>query len=147
MPLLFDAGKLGVPLVDDQIHQRVAHLLRGHLSQVLPLAPAFECAKLDLVGLDRAIEGIELEASNLAVVDADLLAPVVKHADPIAKGSDFGYFSWHGSNLQPERTASLSSSKAGAAGLPFHFPLNSAGRFSTYAFSPSFASSLWNNNC
>jgi hypothetical protein len=29
------------------------------------------------------------------VIDANLLAPIVKESDPVAKRSDFRYFTWH----------------------------------------------------
>ena len=53
--LLLHARKLGIALVNDHVHQRIAHLLGGNLPQVFPLAPAFVRTKLDLVGIDRAI--------------------------------------------------------------------------------------------
>ena len=93
--LLFDAGKFGVALIDDQVDQRIAHLLRGHLAQVFPLLRAFERAKLDLVGFDRAVKRVEFEVGNLVVIDADVLAPIVEQANPVTEGSDFCYFSWH----------------------------------------------------
>src|SRR5882762_3725226 len=95
MPLLFAAGKLGITLIDNHVHQGIAHLLCGDLSQVLPFAPAFIVAELDFFRFYGAIESIELEAGNFSVVNADFLAPVVEHSDPLAEGSDFGYFTWH----------------------------------------------------
>ena len=67
----------------------------GHLAQVLPLAAAFVRTKLDLFGVDRAVQRVEFEAGNFVVVDANLFAPIVKESDPIAKGSDFRYLAWH----------------------------------------------------
>ena len=104
--LLLDAGKLGVALVDDHVHERVAHLLRGNLAQVLPLAAAFVVAEFDVFGIDRAIERIELEGLDVVRVDADLFAPVVEQADPVAECSDFCYFARHNSNLFTQRTQS-----------------------------------------
>ena len=63
--LLLDAGEFGVALVDDQVHQRIAHLLRGHLAQVLPLAAALEGAELDFIGFDGAVERVEFEVGDL----------------------------------------------------------------------------------
>src|SRR2546425_8330958 len=95
MPLLLHAGELGVALIDNQINQSVAHLLRRHLAQVLPFAAPLKGAELDFLGFDRAIEGVELEAGDFVAIDADLLAPVVKHPNPITKRSDFGNLTWH----------------------------------------------------
>src|SRR2546422_765584 len=95
MPLLLHAGELGVALIDNQINQSVAHLLRRHLAQVLPFAAPLKGAELDFLGFDRAIEGVELEAGDFVAIDADLLAPVVKHPNPITKRSDFGNLAWH----------------------------------------------------
>ena len=78
MALLLAAGKFGVALVDDHVDQRIAHLLRRHLTQVLPLAPPLEVAKLDFFRLDRAEQRVEFEAGNFIVIDANVLAPIVK---------------------------------------------------------------------
>src|SRR5437764_15491790 len=61
MPLLLYAGELSVALIDDHIQQRVAHLLGRNLTQVLPLAPAFEMAELDFFSFNCAKERVELE--------------------------------------------------------------------------------------
>ncbi len=66
--LLLDAGKFSVALVDDHVHQRVAHLLRGHLAQVLPLVAAFVGTELDLFGFDRAVERVEVEGFDVFVL-------------------------------------------------------------------------------
>ena len=87
--LLLATGKLGVALIDDQIQQRVAHVLRGHAPQVFPLALSFVVAKLDLFGLDLAVQGLELEGIDVAVIDADLFAPLLEQSDPVAEGPDF----------------------------------------------------------
>ena len=42
VPLLLDARKFRVALVHDQVHERVAHLLGGHLAEVFPLLSTFE---------------------------------------------------------------------------------------------------------
>src|SRR5690242_17144595 len=95
VPLLLDAGKLRVSLVDDQVHERVAHLLRGNLAQVLALAPSLERAKLNFLRLDAAVERVEFETGNLVAVDANFLAPFVEQTDPVAEGPDFCNFPWH----------------------------------------------------
>src|SRR6266849_7696691 len=99
MPLLLHAGEFGVALVHDQIDQRVAHLLRRHLAQVLPFAEPLKGAELDFLGFDCAIERVELEAGDLVAIDADLLAPVVKHPNPVTERSDFGNLPWHKSSI------------------------------------------------
>src|SRR6266404_3932501 len=63
--LLLDRSKLGVALIDDQVDQRVADLLRGDLAQVLPLFTSLPVAELDIVGLDGSEERIEVEAADL----------------------------------------------------------------------------------
>src|SRR5271155_5154496 len=131
--LLLDASKLSIALIDDHVHQRVAHLLRRHLAQVLPLAPPLVRPEFDLLGIDRTIERIEVKGLNVRRVDANVLAPIVKHAFPITEGSDLRYFAWH-SNLDLITRFD-------------YFALKTAGRFSTYAAKPSFASSLWNRIC
>src|SRR5215467_6265314 len=95
MSLLLDAGELGVALIDDHVEQRVAHLLRRHLAQVLPFALAFEVAELYLFGFDRAVKRVEFEAGDLITIDADLLAPFIKETDPVGEGTDFRYFAGH----------------------------------------------------
>src|SRR5438552_18297024 len=95
MPLLLDAGEFRVALVNNHIEQSVAHLLRGHLTQVLPLAAAFEVAELNLISLDGTIERVELELGDLVAIDTDLLAPLIEEADPVTEGSNFCYFAWH----------------------------------------------------
>src|SRR5437879_9950213 len=101
MPLLLDTGELSIALIDNQVHKCIAHLLRGHLTKVLPLSAAFEGAKLYLFGFDIAVQSIELEAGHLVAVDADFPAPLVEQADPVTEGSDSGNFSWH--NLKPSK--------------------------------------------
>ncbi len=76
--LLLHAGEFSVALVDDHVDQCVAHLLRRHLAQVLPLAPPLEVAKLDFFGLDRAEQRVELEAGNFVMIDANIFAPIVE---------------------------------------------------------------------
>src|SRR5262249_32300191 len=93
--LLLHAGKFSVALVDDQIHQRIAHVLCWDLAQVLPLAPAFVGAEMDFFGLNGAIEGVEMEILDLAMVHADFLAPLVEQAYPVTERSDFGHFTRH----------------------------------------------------
>src|SRR3984893_9735940 len=93
--LLLHAGKFGVSLVDDHVHQRVAHLLRRHLPQVLPLAAAFVRSELNLFGVDRAIQRVKVEGINLSGIDANILAPVVKQTNPVTEGSDFCNFARH----------------------------------------------------
>src|SRR5205807_6651190 len=75
MPLLLDAGEFRVALVNNHIEQGVAHLLRGYLTKVLPLAAAFEVAELNLISLDGALERFELELGDLVGIDADPVAP------------------------------------------------------------------------
>ena len=93
--LLLDAGKFGVALINDHVHQRVAHLLRRNLAQILPFAATFIRTELDLFRIDRAVKRIEMEGLDIVRVDADVFAPVVEHPDPVAEGSDFCYFAWH----------------------------------------------------
>ena len=93
--LLFHAGKFGVALIDDHIHQRVAHLLCGHLPQVFPLAAAFVRSELNLFRIDRAVKRVKVEGINLSGIDANILSPVVEQADPVAEGSDFCNFPRH----------------------------------------------------
>src|SRR5436309_8292218 len=95
MALLLDAGEFRVALVNNHIEQGVAHLLRGYLTKVLPLAAALEVTELNLFGLDRAIERVELKLGDFITIDADLLAPLIEEADPITEGSDFRYFTRH----------------------------------------------------
>src|SRR5215469_13454651 len=112
-------------------------------------------AELDLVGLDGAEQGIEFEAGDLVAIDADFLAPLVEQTDPVGKCADFCYFAGHEitPNLVERRRSrrlgfgSARAKGAHASRTMVYFALNSAGRFSTYAASPSFASSLWKSNC
>ena len=55
MPLLLDTGELSIALVDNQVHECIAHLLRGHLTKVLPLSAAFEGPKLYFFSLNIAV--------------------------------------------------------------------------------------------
>src|SRR5208337_1360689 len=93
--LLLHAGKFGVTLVDDHVHERVPHLLGWHLAQVLPLVAAFIGAELNLFRFDRSVERIEVEGLDIVFVDAYFFAPFVEQANPVAEVSDFGYFAWH----------------------------------------------------
>src|SRR5579884_1246371 len=95
MPLLFNAGEFGVSLIHNHVHQSIAHLLSWNLPQVLPLAPAFVMAKLDLFGFDGAEKRLELKLLNLISIDADLLPPFVKETDPVTECSDFCNFARH----------------------------------------------------
>src|SRR5262249_21265685 len=87
--------EFGVALVDDQVHQGVAHVLRGNLAHVLPLTPPFIGSELDLLGLDGAIKRVKPKFFDLAVVHANFFAPLVEQADPVTKCSDLWYFSRH----------------------------------------------------
>jgi hypothetical protein len=93
--LLLDAGKFCIALVDDHIHQRIAHLLRGNLAQVLPLAAALIGTEFNLFSIDRTVERVEVERLDVLGIDADIFAPVVEHAFPVAERSDFRYFAGH----------------------------------------------------
>jgi len=93
--LLLNAGEFRIALVDDHVHQSIAHLLGGNLPQVLPLAPAFVRAEFDLIGIDRAIKRVEVKIFNILGIDANIFAPVVEHSDPVAKCSDFCYLTRH----------------------------------------------------
>src|SRR5258708_33468820 len=95
MTLLFAAGKLGVALINDHVQEGVAHVLRGHLAQVLPLGAAFVVTELDLIGLDCAKKRLEVEAPDVIVIDADLRAPIMQETNPITECSDFCYLAWH----------------------------------------------------
>src|SRR5213594_120799 len=55
---------------------------------------AFE-TELNLFGLDRAIERVELKLGDFITIDADLLAPLIEEADPVTEGSNFCYLAWH----------------------------------------------------
>ncbi len=93
--LLLHAGKLGIALVDDHVHQGISHLLRRHLAQVFPLAAAFVVSELDVFRVDRAVQRIEFECLDICRIDADLFAPVVEETDPVTECSDFCYFTRH----------------------------------------------------
>src|ERR1043166_3811315 len=93
--LLFTTGEFRVSLIDNHVHQGVAHLLCWDLAEVLPLAAALVVAKLDIFGFDGAVESVELEAGDFTVIDADFFAPIVAHSHPLAESSDFGYFNRH----------------------------------------------------
>src|SRR5208283_4544717 len=93
--LLLHARKLSVALVDDHIHERVAHLLRRDLAQVLPLLAALVRAELDVVGFDGAIERVEVKRLDVIAVNADFLAPLVEQPFPLTEASDFCNFSWY----------------------------------------------------
>src|SRR4030088_707125 len=93
--LLLHAGKFGVSLVDDHVHQRVAHLLCRHLPQILPFTAALVRSELNLFGVDRAIQRVKVEGINLSGIDANILAPVVKQTNPVTEGSDFCNFARH----------------------------------------------------
>ena len=86
--LLLHGSKFGISLVDDQVDQGVADLLRRDLAQVLPFLAALPVSELNVLGLDRAEQRVEVEAADIVVVYADLFAPVVEQADPIAEGPD-----------------------------------------------------------
>ena len=78
MPLLLDAGKLGVALIHDHVEQSVTHLLCRNLAQIFPLTAAPEMAELDFLSFDRAKEGIEFEFGYFVAIDANFLAPLVE---------------------------------------------------------------------
>src|SRR6266852_197563 len=131
--LLLNRGKFGVALVDDHVHERVAHLLSGYLPQVLPLTASFEGSELNVVGFDRAVEGVEVKRRDVILIDADLLAPVVEQTDPVAEASDFRYFTWHSKPLfRRVKDAELHSAD-GSETRPhtYYFAVKVAGRFST----------------
>src|SRR5262249_3610739 len=93
--LLLNAGKLGVTLVDDQVHQGIPHVLRGDLANVLPLAPAFVIAERDFFGFNGAVESVEVKIADVIVIDADFRAPLFEQSDPITERPDLHYFSRH----------------------------------------------------
>src|SRR5580692_2438196 len=103
MALLLDAGEFGIALVDDHVEKGITHLLRRDLAEVLPLAIASEVSELNLFGLDRTVERVEMEAGDLVAVDADFFAPLVEEALPLTEGSDFCDFAWHTKTSQPRR--------------------------------------------
>src|SRR3984893_16300444 len=165
--LLLHAGEFRVALVDDHVDQRIAHLLRRHLAQVLPLTSSFEVTKLNFFRFDRAEKRVELEAGDLVVVDANLFAPIVKQTNPVTERSDLCDFTGHktstplsagliapasfrlraGQVLPAVLGAAPPRRWAGERAALYYFALNVAGRFSTYAAKPSLASSLWNSSC
>ena len=51
-----------------QIDKRVAHLLGGDLAQVLPLAASLVGTKLDFVGFDGSVKGVEIEGGDLVAI-------------------------------------------------------------------------------
>ena len=93
--LLLHAGKLGIALVDDHVHQRIAHLLGRNLPEVLPLALSLVRPELDLVGIDRAIQRVKVEGINLVGIDANILAPVVEQTNPVTERPNLRNFSRH----------------------------------------------------
>src|SRR6185437_10692503 len=93
--LLLHAGEFSIALIDDQVHQGIAHVLRGDLAQVLPFVAAFVIAEGDLIGLNLAVERVKFEIFDVFAFDANFLAPFIEHADPITEGSDFMNFTWH----------------------------------------------------
>src|SRR5580692_6152635 len=93
--LLLHAGKFGIALIDNHVHESVPHLLRGHLAQVLPLIAAFIRAELDLLGFDCTVKRIEVKGLNVIFVDANFFAPLIENPNPLAEASDFRYFAWH----------------------------------------------------
>jgi len=52
-------------------------------------------AKLYFFRLDGGENRVELEAGNFVMIDANVLAPIVKKSHPIAERSDFCAFSRH----------------------------------------------------
>ena len=101
VPLLFDAGKFCITLVDDHVHECVAHLLGRDLAQVLPFAAALVRTELDLFGFNGAIQRVEVEGVDVFRIDTNIFAPIVEQTDPVTEGSDFCYFSRHNSDLIP----------------------------------------------
>src|SRR6266700_4680432 len=93
--LLFHAGKLGVTLVDDQVHEGVTHVLCGDLAHVFPLVTAFVVAERDFLGLNGAVQSVKPEILYIVMIDADFFAPSLKKPFPIAERSDLHYFSRH----------------------------------------------------
>ena len=111
VPLLFDAGKFRVALVDNHVHQGVTHLLGGNLAEVLPLAAAFVVTKLDFFGFDSTEESVKFKAGNLVAIDANFFAPFVEQTHPVTEGSDFCYFAWHNVKTSNHRGHRVSQSK------------------------------------
>src|SRR6266481_1831368 len=93
--LLLDACEFGIALVDDQVHQRVTHVLRGNLAQVFPFGTTFVIAERDFLGLNRAVESLKPEILDVVIVDADFRAPFLEQPNPIAERPDLHYFSRH----------------------------------------------------
>src|SRR5208283_3781241 len=140
----------------NQSEQRIADLLGRDLAEILPLLPALVMAKLDLVGFNGPKERVELEVPDFIALHANILAPLFKESDPVTECSNSRHFAWHKYLLvagSKQLVARAQSTKPGVPGrlsgtahpgCPppttihfFHFPLNVAGRFSTYAANPS----------
>src|ERR1019366_2617871 len=63
--------------------------------------------ELDRPGLDRSVEGIEVERLDVAFVDANFLAPLVEETDPVTEVSDFCYFAWHKTSFRRKHSWTL----------------------------------------
>ena len=121
-PLLFVGGELGVTLIDDHIHQRVAHALIGHLQELLPPRLPFEVAKIYFARRQLAVLRFELITGHVATdqlfIQADIVLPIRQHSQPVIKrrnprhqSSPSWKWRWHPSSAS-RKTSRASESMA-----------------------------------
>ena len=82
-PLLFNGSELGVALVDDQVHQGVAHALVGNVDHPAPLRPALVMPKFDLVRAHGPELGFKFVARDLRIGHVDVPLPFAEQVHPI----------------------------------------------------------------
>ena len=86
--LLLGGSEFGIALVNDQMHQRIAHILGRKFQDFFPFSPALEFTELNFrmrrVGVDR----IELVALGDRWIEADIFLPLAKEVHPIIEGCD-----------------------------------------------------------
>src|SRR4029077_3650951 len=80
--LLLDGRELGVALIDDEVQERVADALIGDVHHRWPLPLALVMAELDVRYFLLAEFGLELEAPDLALWQADRVLPVAEVVNP-----------------------------------------------------------------
>src|SRR5207244_3842945 len=83
--LLLDRCEFRVPLIHDEIEQRVADALVGDMHHGRPLALALVMAELDVRHVLVTELGLELERADLVLGQADRVLPVAEVVDPFVE--------------------------------------------------------------
>src|SRR5438045_1856077 len=88
MTLLLDGRELGVPLIGDEMKQRVANPLVGNLQHGLPFRPAGVVAEFDIVPVDGSKLHLEVVVTELRRIQTDIFLPLPEIVCPVVECAD-----------------------------------------------------------